>query len=491
MIHVSDLLNYEKCHRLAWNRIYNKLPYRSFYHMDIPFSKLWKKYLGIENCATGKIGDTNAASLQLLHRNKIVTNIRFEYNECRTRIPVLKKIDGGYEAIYPHLSAYPKESEALVMKVNAMIAEQAGIPIVKNRIIYLNRDYVRNDALDVHTLLRDTDRLFNRRNNLHLTIQMCMDKLDFDLDEWIKKTHAEIRQKTAPATKRTKRCTSGRRCAYYSICFDESDEPDDSVLFLTTSRNKFKAYEQGTHRISDLDIHELDGFRLQYSQYMASKNGMFVDHLAIKNWLSHIQYPISYLDFEWDTFAIPPYRGMKPFDVLCFQYSLHIENKNQKLIHKDFFDYGDCRESFIRSILKNVPKTGSILVYNREGAEQLRLNQLAEQFPSYKKDLDRICDRMVDLSKPFEAGLIYDNRMRGHYSLKNVLPCFTDTYSYEELSIQDGLHAVNAYRIFEKASEATRRTIRRDIRTYCRMDTFAEYIVYHGILKLEKENENA
>lgn len=57
-----------------------------------------------------------------------------------------------------------------------------------------------------------------------------------------------------------------------------------------------------------------------------------------------------------------------------------------------------------------------------EGAEKLRLKQLGEQFPKYKEQLDQICDRMIDLSKPFECGLFYDNRMRGHYSLKKVLP---------------------------------------------------------------------
>ncbi len=56
-----------------------------------------------------------------------------------------------------------------------------------------------------------------------------------------------------------------------------------------------------------------------------------------------------------------------------------------------------------------------------EGAEKLRLIQLGEQFPQYADDLAQIYDRMIDLSKPFECGLYYDNRMHGHYSLKNIL----------------------------------------------------------------------
>ena len=45
-----------------------------------------------------------------------------------------------------------------------------------------------------------------------------------------------------------------------------------------------------------------------------------------------------------------------------------------------------------------------------EGAEKLRLKQLASQFEEYREELDSICSRMVDLSKPFEAGLYYNSK---------------------------------------------------------------------------------
>ena len=61
-------------------------------------------------------------------------------------------------------------------------------------------------------------------------------------------------------------------------------------------------------------------------------------------------------------------------------------------------------------MIQDLPKTGTILVYNMEGAEKLRLKQLASQFEEYKEELDAICSRMVDLSKPFEAGLYYNSK---------------------------------------------------------------------------------
>ena len=486
MIHVSDLLHGKKCSRFAWNKKNNALPYESFYHLEQPFSDLWTQYLNIENSAKGSVGDANEDTLKLLEDNEIVRYARFEYLECRTKIPVLKKVDDGYEAIYPYLSAYPKESEALLMKINQEIAKQCGVRVVSNRIVYLNKEYIRQETLDLDALFGQSDCLFNRRNNMGKPICELLEKIDLHLEEWIEQTK-KIVSSHCPEACRSKACTTGRRCVYYDTCFDESQLEDDSVLFLTTSRKKIDAFESGVQHMCDMDPEEIEGFPLQYAQVMASKlGGVFCDHIALNEWMDTIQFPISYLDFEWDTFAIPPYKGMKPFDVLCFQYSLHIESESKELTHFDFFGSSDCRVDFIESLIANVPKEGSILVYNMEGAEKLRLIQLSEQFPQYAKELEQIYSRMIDLSKPFEHGIFYDSKMRGHYSLKNVLPVFSDTYSYQDLEIQDGMCAVHAYRTYDMVDAEQREQICENIRTYCAMDTFAEYVVFHGLKKYRK-----
>ena len=334
--------------------------------------------------------DSNEQSLKLLEENEVVCFARFEYKECRTKIPYLKKLENGYMAVYPHLSAYPKENEALIMKVNQMILSHCGVDIVENRIVYLNKEYVRQDALDLNELLCISDKLFNKRNHLSKTIAECMEEVDVDLDGWIERTK-EILNRPSVTPVRTKQCTALRRCNYYSVCFNESNEPDDSILFFTTNQHKLDAYDRGIRHIHELPLNQIEGFRLQYAQYMASKTQKpFMDRAALQVWMKQIKYPISYLDFEWDTFAVPPYMNMKPFDVLCFQYSLHVETSDGNLTHYNFFESKDCRRHFIEQLIKDLPKTGTILVYNMEGAEKLRLKQLASQFEEYKEELDAI-----------------------------------------------------------------------------------------------------
>ena len=99
-------------------------------------------------------------------------------------------------------------------------------------MVYLNKEYVRQDELDLNELLCMSDKLFNKRNHLSKTIDECMDEVDIDLDSWIERTK-EILNRASVTPVRTKQCTALRRCTYYPICFDESNEPDDSILFFT------------------------------------------------------------------------------------------------------------------------------------------------------------------------------------------------------------------------------------------------------------------
>lgn len=482
MLHVSDLLHARRCRRLAYNTRKIPLAHENFYHLQSSYSSLWSKYLKIEKAPSGKVGDSNEQTRALLTRSKIVKNARFSYRDLRTKIPVLIQEEDGLVLIYPFLSAYPKESEATRIKIDQMILEKAGYSIKKIKSLYLNKDYVRKEELDLDELFVLGDFLFSRRNKMGKEIMQLLEEESIDLDREIEDMKALL-SGPEPEAVRTRNCSQGRKCIYYDWCFEEEkNEPDDSILFLTTSQNKLKAYEEGIRHIKEIDPNLIEGFPLQYAQYRASQSGaLFCDEMALRTWMDQIQYPISYLDFEWDTFPIPPYKGMQPFDVLCFQYSLHVEQKDGQLSHMDFFGTQDCRRAFIRSLLDNVPKEGSILVYNMEGAEKLRLIQLGRQFPEYAQELEQIYERMIDLSKPFELGIYYDNKMRGHYSLKNLLPVFHSDYSYEHLMIKDGMNAVFAYRNYEKSTVSEQNEIQNSIRTYCMMDTYAEYVIYHGL----------
>ena len=278
-------------------------------------------------------------------------------------------------------------------------------------------------------------------------------------------------------------CTRGYKCGYLNECFPNSVE-DDSIETLMSSQYKYQMKDEGIVSLKDADISRIEGFRQQYAQIMASKlGGLFYDYAALKTWLNDIsQDVICYLDFEWLSYLYPPYQGMKPYDVLVFQYSLHIEQNNE-LKHINYIGENDCRKAFIESLIENVPKQGHILVYNMEGAEKLRLMQLAKQFPQYEEQLKQIWERMIDLSLPFSTGNVYHIAMKGSYSLKTLVPIFSN-YHYEDLDVSSGMDAVATYQLYLKAEDEEKARLFEELKQYCALDTYGEYIVYHALKKM-------
>ena len=79
-------------------------------------------------------------------------------------------------------------------------------------------------------------------------------------------------------------------------------------------------------------------------------------------------------------------------DVLCFEFALYYYDTNGQLQHETFVGTKDCREEFIIKLLECLPLDGPILAYNADGAEKIRLSELARMFPKYECELNKVID---------------------------------------------------------------------------------------------------
>lgn len=487
MLHIVNLEQLKKCPRLAWIQYHHKLDMMPFYNADIPFSELWAKAYGIEGTPCGKRGDTNETSLKLMESNDVVRWIRFSYRDLRVMIPWLQKCEGGWKAIYPHMSSSPHQDLAWRMKITQEVAARCGVSIVSHEVIWINKEYVRGSDLDLQALFKRGDRLFGRRSKTGQSIEELLAETEIDLDALIDEA-AQVLEGPCPQPEPGRSCHTGRRCVWFDDCFHPESMDGRDVAFLKGIPFKENL---GITRMDQLDPAGLEGKPVAYAQYKASKSNPYMNKEAMADWMKDVSWPVSYLDFEWDSFAVPPYPGMLPFDVLCFQYSLHMEQEDGTLTHTSFFASGDCRKDFIESLIESIPEQGTIFVYNMMGAEQLRLKQLARQFPEYEAQLEQIWSRMKDLSKPFENGMYYDLAMKGRFSLKQVVNLFDSHGYYDKLDIRNGLDAVKAYRVHVRGDEDTKQAIETQIDQYCGMDTYAEYLVWHGLQKAMEDMKDA
>jgi len=223
----------------------------------------------------------------------------------------------------------------------------------------------------------------------------------------------------------------------------------------------------------------------------------FYQEAKIREGIGALKYPIYHLDFETFPCPLPRFKGEKPYSqsLSLFQYSIHVEHE-PGVCDKDEDNYSyiatehiDLRKDLVEHMLSVIkPDGGSIMVYN-QSFEKTRLLEMAKIYPEYQERLIDMTDRLFDLmhllkgNKSLYESLgyseeeakimnFYHNDLNGSFSIKKVLPVFSDL-SYKEMEIANGTEALVAYARFPQMDEDTFKNTYRDLLEYCKQDTWA------------------
>jgi len=182
------------------------------------------------------------------------------------------------------------------------------------------------------------------------------------------------------------------------------------------------------------------------------------------------------MDFESFQPSVPLFDNSKPYQQIPFQYSIHIKkDKESKENHFEFLaETGiDPRKKFIESLLKDIKKSGDVIVYNKT-FEITRLNEIARDFPEYETDIQKLISRIKDLMVPFQKKYYYAPEMKGSYSIKAVLPSLVPELSYDALKINEGGLASIAYESLQTETDLMFiAEIKEQLLEYCKLDTLA------------------
>ena len=139
------------------------------------------------------------------------------------------------------------------------------------------------------------------------------------------------------------------------------------------------------------------------------------------------------------------------------------------------------------------------MVYN-QSFEQTRLKEMAIIYPEYSERLLDMVDRLFDLMHllkgnqklyvplGFDEELAktinyYHNDLNGSFSIKKVLPVFSDL-SYKDLGIANGTDALVAYARFPFMDETTFNQTYKELLEYCKQDTWAMVKILDELRKI-------
>lgn len=481
MVHISDVRSFRFCPRMYWlSTRERRKTYHSFISMIEPMHQMLIKKLGVEDYFSGRQGMEAQESLKAIRANEWCFNLRFEAKGLRVKVPGIHRIDDAYDLYFTSLSTWPKIEDASYYANHFWVLSELGVNIRKMFILTFNKEYVRQDELDVDQCINLSSNFTNQTGHVQGDVYSIVAKKHKDHTAVLINMEQTRFRENYPIT--LEECPNPIKCDSFNTCFKDMHFPDDSIYHFSAQERK-AWIAQGKTSILEIPVEELMLSKGQYAQIMAAHlGGRFVDQRALKHWIAKFEgKTLSFVDFEWDTFGIPPYFQMRPLDVVSFQYSLHTI-KDGLIHHREFLGQGDCRDEFIVSLLNHLPAEGPLFAYNAFGAEAIRLRQLAEQFPQYQKDLQDVSERFVDLAQIFIDGIVYDAKMKGAYSLKRIIEAINPEYSYEKLAISHGLDAVHHYRNLSGDEEQDE--VREALLSYCRMDTLAMVKVYQWLKTL-------
>jgi Domain of unknown function(DUF2779) len=331
-------------------------------------------------------------------------------------------------------------------------------------IIYINNQYVRNGELE-----------FAKLFNIESVKDNVSKQQDFIISE-LRRLKEVLKGKEIPNIDIGPQCSDPYKCSFWGYCW--KNIPDYSIFNIAglKGEKKFELYGSGHIKIEDVpeDYPLSQSQRIQIDSHIENKSVINKD--KISEFLTSINYPVYYMDFETFMPAIPMFDRTRPYQQIPFQYSLHYQkNPKSKVEHFEFLAdaEGDPREPFLKKLLNDTDGPGIILVYNKV-FEITRLNELATDFPKYANAVDEIIGRIVDLMLPFQKKYYYMPEMMGSYSIKSVLPALVPVLSYEGMEIADGGTASAAFESLYYEEDIFKvEEIRKNLLKYCSMDTQA------------------
>jgi hypothetical protein len=197
--------------------------------------------------------------------------------------------------------------------------------------------------------------------------------------------------------------------------------------------------------------------------------------------------PSAYLDFETVSPPLPLFVGMKPYQPVAYQWSLHQQDATGHTTHAAFLATrpGDPRRDFARELVAALADSSApILVYS--GYEERILRELAEALPDLEAGILRVVDHLFDLL-PVIRDHIYHPAFAGSFSMKAVAPALVPDFSYSDLEgIQEGGAAASAIAelITGQATPARAARLRASLLAYCQRDTEALLSLHHRLREL-------
>jgi predicted RecB family nuclease len=386
----------------------------------------------------------------------------FEHGGVLVRVDILhRRRDGRWRLLEVKSATDAKEEHIADVSIQFRVLHRSGLDVASACLAHVNRNYVYPGG--------DIDpRQFFRIRNLTRRVHRLQPKLTFQL----RSEFTVLAMPQPPEIAPGRHCTDPVTCEFFDHC--NPPRPHDHIGFLPRLHASAmeELEEMGVESIRDIPA-DFDLTEIQRRAAACVQTGEPWYSSELCDVLGGLAYPLYFADFETVNRAIPRFAGMRPYDHLAFQWSVHVQRQpGTEPEHHEFLaaDASDPRREFISSLCAALREKGSIVVYS--SFESQRLRELSSWFPEFADRINAVQDRLFDLL-PIVREHVYDPGFAGSYSLKAVVPALLPDMTYAGMEVADGRGAGLVWERFisDECSEVERQQNRKALLEYCCQDT--------------------
>jgi hypothetical protein len=340
------------------------------------------------------------------------------------------------------------------------------VPLIEIALAHIDSSWVYPGNEDYGGLLLEndlTDEAFGRGEEVR---------------GWIAEAQQIVAMEREPQVATGKHCGNPYECGFLAYCQSQEPQAEQPIRWLPGRLSNRLQKHIEAHGLTELrDIpDELLNDKQQRVKAVTLSGKPYFDQRATVATLAAHKLPAYFLDFETIQFAVPIWKGTRPYQQIPFQFNIHRLSRTGKLEQQAFLDLSgdDPSKAFAEALIAACGERGPIFVYNA-GFETARIRELAERFPRHAEALLALNARVVDLL-PVAREHYYHPSQQGSWSIKAVLPALCPDLNYGNLDgVQDGGMAMNAYleALAPQTSQTRKAEIERQLLAYCALDTYA------------------
>ena len=417
---------------------------------------------GVEVDHTGSFEEGLKSTKELISRRVPIFEAALTYKQCYARADILEPVgEDEWNLIEVKSSTELKDVNYHDIGFQYYLYSGAGLKINKCYLMCIDNTYIRKGEIEPRKLFKKIDVTEAIKSTYSKTIEANM-------AEMVK----TIANDTYPEIGIGAHCCDPYECPLIEKCWSFLPE-----------RNAFLLYKNKKLPMALIQEDILELAQIPESLKLNEKNRIQVDcektgkpHIdqkKIKEFLDTVQYPAYYMDFETFASAVPLFDDSRPYQQIPFQFSVHVvKKKGASPEHYSYLADGrhDPRPEFMAKLREVIGTKGSVIAYNA-AFEIGKLKECALLLPKFKKWVESIEDRIVDLLKPFRAFAYYHPNQNGSCSIKKVLPVLTGK-SYDNMEIGDGGTASAEYcKITFTEDNQDKTKVRNLLEEYCGLDT--------------------